>query len=286
MMVTVRWWMLVVVCGCGDNLDPRPSGDHHRYVVDREIVWSPSGHGDLSLGFGNSLGRAFDVLASERIRYVQRDVDEALSRGEVMEVVDLQVPHQDGLGLRAGFVLLDDLDPEAEPGKPLVMHFEDTLQGFIFASDRPGAMSIRMGLFGSIVELELIGARAEVSDPRVRPERVDGKIAGGVTKDDVQAKLLPLFHAVVVGAIARDCLMPQSPPLCGCVDSPDELQGGAYFVRMFDSLVDAEGRDCAVTLEELAANPWVYNYLYADKMIDGRAAMSFGFRFSASAIAQ
>lgn len=257
-----------MLAACGDAALPEPSGEHQAYVIDQESIVTA----------GNRLGHAFDLLDLEHMRDVQADISSALSSHRVQDRIDLQIPVDNDYGRRGGFSILDG--PNDDGAEPLVVHFEDTFQGFVYASDRPGVQTVRLGLFDRVFELELLDTRVEVTDPQTHVRRIAATLTGGVAMDEVEGELLPAFHDLIVATIARDCAG-GPPPSCGCVESPNDLAGGKDYLWFFNTPADPARQDCEVSLEELEQNVWVFNALYADLDIDGVKAMSFELRLSA-----
>jgi hypothetical protein len=76
--------------------------------------------------------------------------------------------------------------------------------------------------------------------------------------------------------VGHDCILPASPPNCGCVS-------GTSSGRTLLSVFDSSPQDCSISLDEVRTNNLVLGALAPDIMIDGVPAASLGLRVTAVA---
>lgn len=133
----------------------------------------------------------------------------------------------------------------------------------------PGDITLKIAL-GSAegIELDLIGARAKASGiSEAGMESV--VIAGALTKDDLDMKVIPAIHAQIAPIITEDCPMPQAAD-CGCGSGST----GKTILNLFDTMP----KDCTVTVDEIKGNTLIQSLLAPDVTIDGKMALSLGIK--------
>jgi hypothetical protein len=149
----------------------------------------------------------------------------------------------------------------------------------------PGNLSLQIALGGTdAIQLDLIGARAKgssLSADGLGTATSGGLIFGGaITKTDIDTKVIPAIQAQLVDIITRDCTMPTAPPTCGCAtDSTGKTILGLFDTKLADGTTD--GKDCAVSVDEIKNNSLIVSLLAPDVEIDGKDALSLGIKATA-----
>jgi hypothetical protein len=137
----------------------------------------------------------------------------------------------------------------------------------------PGHALVQLSLFaGSAITLELIGARTRVVGATATSIGTS-VIAGGVTQNDVNTKILPEIQAWANATIAADCTMLSSPPGCGCASGSDG--------NTMRGLFDTSPADCNVSLSEIQNNSLILSLFAPDVTLEGQQTLSFGVGFTA-----
>lgn len=133
----------------------------------------------------------------------------------------------------------------------------------------PGDIQLKIALGGTMgITLDLIGARAKASGmSEAGMESV--VIAGALTKDDLDNKVIPAIHMQIAPIITDDCPMPQAAD-CGCMPGST----GRTILNLFDTMP----KNCTVTVEEIKNNSLIQSLLAPDVKIDGRDALSLGIK--------
>lgn len=96
-------------------------------------------------------------------------------------------------------------------------------------------------------------------------------VAGAVTQEDVDRKVLPAVQSQLAAVIKKNCKSPSSPPSCGCTANS---VGG----NILGSIVNPN-KDCMVTLDEIKSLASLL--LRQDVIVDGNPAVSVGVRATA-----
>lgn len=136
----------------------------------------------------------------------------------------------------------------------------------------PGDITLKLAI-GSAegIELDLIGARSKASGlSETGMESVI--IAGALTKDDLDMKVIPAIHAQLAPLITEDCPTPSAAD-CGCVAGST----GKTVLNLFDTMP----KDCGVTVDEIKNNTLIQSLLAPDVTIDGKMALSLGVKATA-----
>lgn len=107
----------------------------------------------------------------------------------------------------------------------------------------PGSVAIELAIDeNTTLDLDLIGARLEAT---VSADGVmSGRLAGAITKEDVDSKIIPAITDLITSLIEADCTDPE-PPSCNCEDN----SSGGVILTTFDT-----DKSCDVSLEEFKAN--------------------------------
>ena len=135
----------------------------------------------------------------------------------------------------------------------------------------PGSIQLKIAL-GSPqgITLDLIGARAKATGmSETMMESVI--IAGALSKDDLDNKVIPAIHMQIVPIIMENCPMPNAAN-CGC-----DSGTGRTILNLFDTMP----KNCMVTVEEIKNNSLIQSLLAPDVKIDGVDALSLGLKASA-----
>jgi hypothetical protein len=153
-------------------------------------------------------------------------------------------------------------------------------------NEGPGHMSIQFAMADSTtpLHLPLIGARARFSG--ASPTGIaSGILAGAVTQNDVNTKLIPQMQMSFAPIVQRDCCgAPTSPsptcnatanPPCGCIDGST----GKTLLGLFDTMP----KDCMITASEIQNNSLIMSLLAPDVTVEGQMALSIGVGFTAVA---
>ncbi|HEY5923889.1 MAG TPA: hypothetical protein VIV11_19555 [Kofleriaceae bacterium] len=133
----------------------------------------------------------------------------------------------------------------------------------------PGSLQVSLSLFGEVMTLDLIGARARLDSV----EMPRGSIGGGLRRADVESKIVPAFVQALEQMLAMQC-HDREPPTCACTDT---LVDADDWLRWFD----IDPKDCTITSQEVLKSAVGSNYIFYDVTIDSETLMSFGFGFEA-----
>ncbi|MGE5186423.1 MAG: hypothetical protein ACM31C_30415 [Acidobacteriota bacterium] len=162
----------------------------------------------------------------------------------------------------------------------------------------PGHVSLQIALGGTGgIELDLIGARAKASDisdtaigsttmPNTATSSSSGGVilAGAVTQDDLNNKIIPAVASQIAPIVVRDCCGTgntahptcdpnATPNACYCADGST----GKTILGLFDT----SPKDCAVTTDEISSNSLIMSLLAPDVTIEGKMALSLGINVTA-----
>jgi hypothetical protein len=300
----------LIACGGGgsDGVDP-PAGPHTTSVADTVLVPTNNNEArayGLDLNddrtVDNQLGMVLGTLAGQGFK-VQDTIDEAVADGSIILLVDFQAPNFDntsaaGLQVKLGDsdtatpapcntdeTFCDMSDPpvcngcghhlEGEgvftvaPGSPTNDAVGGKINGGVF-SGGPGNLALQIALGGgNPIQLDLIGARAKGTGISATgfTELI---LAGALTQEDLDTKVIPAVHAQLGPLIERDCTGTAPPDPCGC-------EAGSTGKTVF-GLFDTDPKDCTVTIEEIKTNSLIMSLLAPDVTIDGKQALSLGIK--------
>ncbi|HEU0029135.1 MAG TPA: hypothetical protein VFQ53_00790 [Kofleriaceae bacterium] len=286
----------LVGCGGGDDgVDP-PSGPHYTYVANKASVPTNNTQArDFGLDLNgdgqvdNQLGMVLGTLAGQGFE-VQGAVDEAVLNGSIILLLDFQTPSfssTTGAGLQVKLGATPMPAPCTNPddittcgqhlkgtgtftiaaGSPQNAGVSGKIAGGVFTGG-PGDISLQIALGGANpIQLDLIGARAKGTE---LSETALGKVtlAGALTQNDLDTKVIPAVQAQLPPLIMRDCTMLTAPPDCGCLANST----GKTILGLFDTTP----KDCMVTVEEIKTNSLIQSLLAPDVTIDGVEALSLG----------
>ncbi len=157
----------------------------------------------------------------------------------------------------------------------------------------PGDLSLQIALGGTMpIQLDLIGARTEITGMSTTaigtPTSGGAILAGAITQDDINNKVIPAIQTQVAPIIVRDCCGPGNTahpdctglatmtPKCGCVANST----GATLIGLFD-MDPAPNGDCMVSVDEIRNNSTIKGLLAPDVTIDGKMALSLGVKVTA-----
>jgi len=153
----------------------------------------------------------------------------------------------------------------------------------------PGEITLQIALASSNpITLNLIGARSQASGitaTTIGTATTGGAIlAGALTQDDLNNKVIPAIQQQLVPIIQRDCCgAATSPggvtcnpastgtnPNCGCIDGST----GKTILGLFDT----NPKDCTVSVMEISTNSLIESLLAPDVTINGTPALSLGIK--------
>ena len=280
-------------------LVPTNNNEAREYGLD---IGSSSGKLDKTID--NQLGMVLGTLSSMGFD-IQGTIDKAVAEGSIILLVDFQTPDFTNTTTAGLKVLLGSNPmPAACTGTetycntatpPVCTGCQHHLQGTgNFSIDPnspdsppvggkvingtfnggPGLISLQIALGGTTaIQLDLIGARAKASG--ITADKIDSVIlAGALTQDDLNTKVIPAIATQIAPIITRDCTMPTMPPGCGCTASST----GKTVLDLFDGDITGTTKDCKVTVDEIKGNSLIQSLLAPDVTIDGKMALSLGIK--------
>ncbi len=300
--------------GDGDSFDP-PSGPHYGYVANQVTVPANNSqareigldlNGDKTVD--NQLGMVLGTLAGQGFK-VQDTLDEAVDTGSIIFLIDLQTPDlasTTGAGLNVrlgdnpnpapctnpddvttcGKHLAGGAEFTLDPNSPTDAFVGGKIAGGVF-SGGPGSLTLQIALADAApIELNLIGARAKISG--ISATGLTSVIlAGALTQEDLDTKVIPTIQAQLPPLIARDC----DTDADGIIDADDPSVGTPVTAnscgcpsgttgKTIIGLFDTTPKDCGVTVEEIKTNSLIQSLLAPDVTIDGQDALSIGIEVS------
>jgi hypothetical protein len=176
------------------------------------------------------------------------------------------------------------IDPNGPMNAALVGNFAS---GTYTAGGMNSSISLPLTLAGANLQLNLIGARVKatgVTATQIGSMTADGAIlAGALTQDDLNMKVIPAIAMALGPLIIRDCCGgPNSPggmtcnpngtPACGCTAGST----GATILGLFDGDLAGSTKDCMVSVAEIQGNTLIQSLLAPDVTINGKMALSLG----------
>ena len=277
-----------------------PGGTHIQYVFDTtqlpttatqaslygiDLDGDPMGRPD------NALGQIMATLASSSDLDFQESSDRAVSRGEIITLVDVQATSLTsatgvGIGIAHGrnpspAPCLDGNDQvcgqhlDGSGSFDVMAHPQPALLGSQIVAGKlmrsaPGIATIQLMLFGgdAPVALVLYGARLE-AEQITASSLASGKLGGGVVEEDLDNHVIPAMRASITSSIEADCT---GEPIdcpgascrpCGC---PEGESDGRNLLDLFDeygATLD-DPPDCEITVEEFANNSLISSLLAPD----------------------
>lgn len=308
----------LISCG-GDDGVVIPEGEHYHYVASQVLVPTTNTqareygldlNGDKTVD--NQLGMVLSTLGSMGFD-IQATIDTAVAEGSIVLLLDMQTKDFTNTTAAGIQVFLGDNDtvmPAAcnagemynETTKTGCKHHLDGSGMFTIDANSPtnaalggkivggtftggpGNLSLQIALGGTeAIQLDLIGARVKgsaLSETMLGSGTSGGVVlAGAITKSDIDDKVIPAIQKQLVPIIERDCTMPTSPPGCGCAaDSTGKTILGLFDTKKADG---TDGKDCAVSVDEIKTNSLIVSLLAPDVTIDGKQALSLGIKASA-----
>ncbi len=298
-----------------------PEGEHYLYVANKVLVPTTNTQAreyglDLNNDktVDNQLGMVLSTLGSMGFD-IQATIDQSVAIGGIVLLADFQTKdftNTTAAGVRVFIGDSDMVTPApcnqgetynettktgcgrhltggATPGSFVVKSDPEAALGGKIVNGTftggPGNLSLQIALGGTAaITLDLIGARAKgssLSAETLGTATSGGLIFGGaITKTDIDTKVIPAIQAQIAPIIAEDCTMPNNPPTCGCVaDSTGKTILGLFDTKLADGVT--EGKDCAVSVEEIKTNSLIVSLLAPDVKIDGKDALSLGIKATA-----
>jgi hypothetical protein len=296
----------IAACGGDDEGNVVPEGTHYHYVANKVFVPTTNTQAreyglDLNKDgtVDNQLGMVLSTLGSMGFD-IQTTIDTAVAEGSIILLADFQTKdftnttaagiqvflgdkatampapcngstdmtcghHLDGTG---SFTISSSSPTNAALGGKIV---NGTFNG------GPGDLTLQIALGGTqAIELKLIGARAKgsgITETQIGTATSGGMVlAGAVTKDDIDNKVIPQIQTQLVPIITRDC--PTATPANSCTCMADST--GKTILGLFDA-----DHNCMVTVEEIKTNSLIVSLLSPDVTINGTMALSLGIKATA-----
>lgn len=280
-----------------------PEGPHHGYVVSEATVPTNNNqarefgldlNGDKSPD--NQLGMVLGTLSSQGFD-VQGAIKGAVDQGDIILLLDLQTKDYSstgnaGLAIKLGDKATAMPAPCTGTADTVCRHHLDGTGKFTFASGSPndvavsgkivggtfnggpGNFSLQIALGGTqAIQLDLIGARAKASG--MTDNGIESVVlAGALSQDDLNTKVIPAIHAQLGPLVTRDC-PGTTPPDCGCMGTSST---GRTLLNLFDTMP----KNCVVTVDEIKNNSLIQSLLAPDVEINGTQALSLGIKVKAT----
>ena len=278
-----------------------PEGDHYQYVSSRVFVPENNNqsreygldlNGDNTVD--NQLGMVLGTLATMGFE-IQATVDEAVSEGSIILLVDFQTTDFTNAGA-AGLKVLLGATPMPQPCTDPLMPTPATCGQHLTGTGSftinpaspsnaavagkivngsftggPGEITLQIALGGAdAITLNLVGARAKASG--ITADGMTSVVFGGaITEDQLNSEVIPAIAAQLEPTIAGDCTDRTNPTGgCGCMAGST----GKTVLDLFDSMP----KDCTVTALEIQNNSLIQSLLAPDVTIDGMPALSLGIK--------
>ncbi len=305
---------LFVACGGDDGGTVIPEGTHTQYVAKKASVPTNNNQArefglDLNKDktVDNQLGMVLGTLASMGFD-IQGTIDAAVAEGSIILLVDFQTKDFTNT-TAAGLKVLLGTNPMPAACNAAEKYCNDAMPPVCtgcghhltgtgnFAIDPkspdsaavggkiingtfnggPGLISLQIALGGTTaIQLDLIGARAKASG--ITADKMDSVIlAGALTDEDLNTKVIPAIADQIAPIITRDCPMPLVAG-CGCKAGST----GKTVLDLFDGDIMGTTKDCKVSVDEIKGNSLIQSLLAPDVTIDGKMALSLGIKVEAT----
>ena len=264
---------------------PTKSGEGNKYGLDLD------GDGNIDNALGNILSALSSAAGSGSLD-LQGSIDDSVNQGKIVLLANMKATALDmatGVALEV-FVAKNgtgDITPAPcssptdtvcgnhlkgtgmftiDPAGPQDAQIVGKIIGGQFTGG-PGNVTLEITLsatVGAPIQLTLIGARAKIpgiSATALASDASPGIIAGGVTQNDLDTKVIPAVATTVQSQITRDCdpTMKSTLPPCGCKSGST----GATVISLFDK----SPADCMVTQDEIKNNDLIKTLLAPDVML-------------------
>ena len=307
--------MSLIACGSSGGGDDVviPEGQHYHFVVDSTTVPANSTearnegldlNGDKTVD--NQLGDVLATLAQQGFK-IQDTLTQAVDQGKIILLLDYQAADITMDTTAAGLSVLlgeNPVPPACASATDTVCrrHLAGTGMFDVSASSPadaavggktingtfnggPGKISLQIALGSTTpIELDLIGARAQATGMS-ETGIMSAILAGALSQDDLNNKVIPAIHDQLAPLIQRDCCgLATSPggatctatatPACGCTAGST----GAQIISLFDTAIP---KDCSVSIMEITTNGFIQSLLAPDVTIDGIMALSLGIKVTA-----
>jgi hypothetical protein len=305
----------LTLAACGDDGGGTviPEGEHYQYVSKKAFVPTNNNQArEFGLDLNNDktvdnqLGMVLGTLSSMGFD-IQGTIDAAVAEGSIILLIDFQTKDFTNTTAAGLEVLLGDTPMPAPcmanenycntAMPPVCGGCQDHLQGtgmFTVKGTQnaavggkivngtfqggPGDLTLQIALGGTTaINLDLIGARAKASG--ISDSKIDSVIlAGALTQEDLNTKVIPAIQTQIAPIITRDCPMPTMPPGCGCMPNST----GKTVLDLFDGGITGTQKDCMVSVDEIKGNSLIQSLLAPDVTIDGKMALSLGIKVEAT----
>jgi hypothetical protein len=293
---------LSLVACSDDEGSSAPEGTHYTFVSSEASVptnnmqardFGLDLNGDKTVD--NQLGMVLSTLQGQGFD-VQGAITQAVLQGDIILMVDVQTKSFTstsgaGLAIKLGAMPMPAACTDPTMIATCGQHLKGTgtftiaagspdnaavagkIVGGVFTGG-PGKISLQIALGAGPVQLDLIGARAKATG--ITEAGIDSVIlAGALTKEDLDGKVIPAIAMQIAPLITRDCNMPTMPPGCGCAVGST----GKTVLSLFDTALP---KDCMVTVDEIKTNSLIMALLSPDVKIDGKDALSLGIKVKAT----
>ena len=268
-------------CSSSNNGPIIPEGDHHGYVVSKVNVPADNGQVDsFSLDLGglrssaldgtpeNKIGGVLEALISFFHFDLQTPINTAVNQGKLLLLVDFQTKDftnasASGLTVKLGenpvpaacnsatdTTCGNHLKGDATFSVAADSPMDDALAGKISGgtfNGGPGNLALQIALGSSTpITLSLINARVQATS--ISDAGMTAILAGEVTNDDLNQRILPVIQLQLAAIMMAGCTQPG----CACTGTANSLK-----------LLDAN-KDCTISLDELTQNPTIKAQLTPD----------------------
>lgn len=234
------------------TIDPGAVADH--YIIDTIDIPSTSSEavelgldldGDDQGRVDNAIGQILSVFSSQGGGYdLDAEQKALIDSGDILHLLEVRATSLT-TALRVGVTLMHGLDTDGDPSDNLDGSESFAIdaakgQGTMYGCVQTGQLDVRRGTvpiaitFPGLGEPFIVDAVAARIEATVNATSMSGKLAGAVTEQDVDQKVLPVLAEGLNRVIARDCTD------CVC----DGF--GEIVVDLFD-----DDDDCQVSDEEL-----------------------------------
>ncbi len=274
---------------------PQPPGAHYHYVLEKVNIPTTNTEArefglDLNANgtIDNQLGMVFVTLSSMGIE-TEPWTDKQIDTGTELMLADLSA--LDFTNAQAStFTIYQGSNPMpaacagsgdtvcrkhltgsasftalTAPVDPLLVG--NVVNGTYTTATGPGHLTIQLAFPETTpTQVTLLGARVKLVGPSstALPNAI---LAGGVTKSDVDDKIIPAMRTGFMAVVTRECTMLSNPPACGC---PQGSKGRTY-LGLFDA-----NQNCDIALDEVRNNSLILSLLTPDVTIEGKPCVSIG----------
>jgi hypothetical protein len=267
----------------GDDAPGEPTGDHYQSVMNKMIL--PVGtNDDLKMdidGNGRTENRLGSILATLQSQSngeldLQASIDRGVNKGDITLLGDVQTESlmtATNVGFRVflGTIVSPEACTDPLDDETCGQHLTGTGSFTAAASTTPslvmgtmangrftgkdGKLTLKLALEGTLIDLNLISARAELT---VTADGItEGVIGGAITKAELDSNVIPAVGVTIQNIIESDCTLEPGAPNadeCGCPSGTGRTLRG-----LFDT-----DDSCEVTEPEVSMSPFIRTLLSPD----------------------